>query len=173
VNDEAWELCIGEITAPVGLRGEVRVHALTEHPERFAELRKIGLQRDAGPVRIVSVRFVRGDGYRVVLALDGVDTIDQAEALRGTRIMVPRSWLLPLDEDEYYYDQLLGLEVVTTTGEALGPIIQIWETGANDVYETPLALIPAIKEIVLRVDLAGHCLIVEPRPGLKKSDPGT
>ncbi len=77
-----------------------------------------------------------------------MDTREQAEALRGAKLFIPRSLAVPLGEDEYYHDQLLGLQVVTTAGEALGPITQIYATGANDVYETPLALIPAVKDYI-------------------------
>jgi len=172
-NDEPWNLLIGEITSPQGLQGEVRVFPHTDFPERFAELDRVGVQCGEEPVRVVTVTKAHTVGRVIVLKLEGVETWDDAERLRGARLLIPRSWAVELGEDEYYYHQLIGLEVVTTAGESLGPITAIWPTGANDVYETPLALIPAVKEFVREVDLDHGRMVVEARPGLKKSDPGT
>lgn len=170
-SNEPWTLLIGEITSPQGLHGEVKVFPHTDFPERFARLTEVGLRRGED-VEIVAITTARVQGRRIVLKLAGVDTIDQANALRGVRLMIPESWMMPLGEDEYYHHQLLGLEVVTTTGEALGPITAIFPTGANDVYETPLALIPATKDMIREIDLDHHRMVVDARPGLKKHDTG-
>jgi len=172
-NDEPWDLLIGEITSPQGLKGEVRVYPHTDFPERFSELDSVGVQCGAAPVQVTAIEKAHTVGNVIVLKLAGVNTRDDAERLRGARLLIPASWAVELGEDEYYYHQLLGLEVVTTAGESLGPITAIWPTGANDVYETPLALIPAVKEFVLEVDLENGRMLVEARSGLKKSDPGT
>jgi 16S rRNA processing protein RimM len=168
-NNEPWDLLIGEITAPQGLHGEVRVYPHTDFPERFAELTEVGLRRDSD-VQVIPVVKSRVNGRRIVLQLQGVDTIDQAEALRGVHLVVPKSQAVPLGDDEYYHHQLLGLEVVTTEGESLGRITHIWPTGANDVYETPIALIPAVKEYVREIDLAQGRMLVQARRGLKKNE---
>ena len=173
VNEEPCELLIGEITAPQGLRGEVRVFPHTDFPDRFAALTEIGVRRAGEPARVTAIDAVRVTGRRIVLKLAGVDTLEDAESLRGAQLLIPRSQMVELGEDEYFHHQLLGLEVVSTAGESLGPITAIWPTGANDVYETPLAMIPAVKEFVREVDLARGRIVVEVRPGLKKSDPGT
>ena len=169
-SNDPWELLIGEITAPQGLKGEVRVYPHTDFPERFADLGVIGLQRDAGPVRITPVLSARTSGRVIVLKLSGVESIDAAEALRGTRLVIPRAWAVALGKDEYYHHQLLGLEVVTTAGETLGKIEEIWPTGANDVYETPMALIPATHDMIREIDLAQGRMVVDARPGLKKCE---
>jgi 16S rRNA processing protein RimM len=166
-------MLIGEITSPQGLKGEVRVFPHTDFPERFSELDRIGVQCGAEPVHVVKITNSHTVGRVIVLKLEGVETRDDAEGLRGARLLIPVSWAVELGEDEYYHHQLLGLEVVTTAGESLGPITAIWPTGANDVYETPLALIPAVKEFVLEVDLEHDRMVVNARPGLKKSEPGT
>lgn len=168
-SNEPWDLLVGQIVAPQGLRGEVRVYPHTDFPERFDTLREVGLRRgDAVEVRqVTQARRHRGV---VIMHLDGVDTAEEAEALRGAELVLPRSQAMPLDEDEYYHYQLLGLEVVTTSGVSLGRITKVWPTAANDVYETPLALIPAVKDYVKSVDLAAGRLIVEARPGLRKDE---
>ncbi|HEY3417057.1 MAG TPA: ribosome maturation factor RimM, partial [Armatimonadota bacterium] len=161
---------IGEITAPQGLRGELRVYPHTDFPDRFLDLEEIGLREGGDAVRVVTVEYARVLGHKIVLKLDGIDTIDQAERLRGTHLVVPQSWARELGEDEYYHHQLIGLEVVTTDGESLGQISEIWRTGANDVYETPLALVPATKDIIREIDLDHGRMVVDARPGLKKSE---
>lgn len=169
MSDEPWDLLIGAITAPHGLHGAVRVRPFTDDPERFAHLKQVGLRR-GGVVQPVTVRRAHINGMKVTLELAGVETIDAAETLRGVELVIPRAWARPLDADTYYYHQLIGLEVVTTDGEALGPITAIHETGANDVYETPLALIPAVKSFVRQVDLAAGRMVVLAMPGLKKDE---
>jgi len=166
-------LLIGEISAPWGLHGEVRIYPQTDFPERFTVLSEVGLQRGTGPVQVRQIEVVHDQGRRIVIKFAGIDTIEQAEALRGARLMIPPSWAVPLGEDEYYHHQLIGLEVITTAGESLGPITAIWPTGANDVYETAQALIPAVKEFVREIDLAQGRLVVIDRPGLRKHEPGT
>ena len=118
------------------------------------------------------IEAARITGQRIVLKLAGIETIDDAETWRSAQVFIPKSWAVPLEEDEYYYHQLLGLEVVTTTGEALGRIIEIFPTGANDVYETPLALIPATKDMIREIDLERGRMVVDARPGLEKARNG-
>jgi len=163
---------VGILIAPHGLRGEMRVYPQTDAPERIETLQRVGVQMGDGPVRPTRITAVRATGRRIVMKLDGVNTIDAAEALRGAKILTSSDWIQPLEEWEFYHAQLIGLEVVTTTGEALGRITQIFETGANDVYETPLALIPATRDMIRAIDLAAGRMIVDARPGLKKSDKG-
>jgi len=150
----------------------VRVFPHTDAPERFAALREVGVRQGDGPVRVTAVERARVLGRRVTLKLAGVETLAQADALRGARLLLRASQLPPLGEDEYFHHQLLGLAVVTTEGESLGPITGILQTGAHDVYETPEALIPAVKAFVLAVDLAHGRMEVRADPGLKKREPG-
>ena len=173
VSNEAWTLLIGEISAPQGLHGEARIYPQTDFPERFSALTEVGVQRGAEPAQVMRVEAVHYQGRRIVIKLAGINTIEQVEALRGARLVIPPSWAMPLGDDEYYHHQLLGLDVVTTAGASLGKITAIWPTGANDVYETPLALIPAVKEFVREVDLAQGRMLVEERLGLRKQDPAT
>lgn len=171
MSNEPWDILIGAVTAPHGLKGYVRVYPHTDTPERMTELTAVALERD-GSVTVYPLEAVNVLGNRVLMKFRGIDTIDQAEELRGMRVLVGQSWLVELGQDEYYYHDLLGLEVVTTAGESLGKIHQILPTGANDVYETPLALIPATKDLIREIDLEHGRMLVDARPGLKKSDPG-
>jgi 16S rRNA processing protein RimM len=170
VGDEPWDLLIGEVTSPQGLRGEVRVYPHTDFPERFAGMTEVGLRRGDQPVQVVVIAAARVTGRRIVLKLAGVDSREQAEAVRGVHLVIPRSRAVELGADEYFLDQLLGLAVVTTAGESLGEITAVLKTGANDVYETPLALIPATKDVIREIDLDRRRMVVQAQPGLKKDD---
>ncbi len=171
-SSSEWNYLVGVITAPHGLQGEVRVHILNGTAEQLAKHKTIGLRR-AGVVQLKKVLRARVSGKRLNIALEGVSNCAEAELLRDVELVLPADQAIAPGEDEYLHSQLIGLEVVTTDGEALGPITAIWETPANDVYETELALIPAVKAFVREVNVAGGQMIVQYIPGLKKSDPGT
>jgi 16S rRNA processing protein RimM len=104
------------------------------------------------------------------LKLSGVADRTQAEQLRGQLVQVPVEEAMPLPEGSYYMYQLLGLQVITTEGEMLGPIVNILETGANDVYvvdrQGKELLLPAIADVVQSVDLAKGQMIIKIIDGL-------
>jgi len=106
----------------------------------------------------------------VLLTLVGVDDRDAAEALRGQWIYVAIEDALPLGEGEYYHFQIVGLQVITAEGEALGRITEILPTGANDVYviQGPRGeiLVPALEGVILNVDLPNGRMIVRLPEGL-------
>lgn len=116
----------------------------------------------------------------MILKFAGVDSLSESEKLRDYEIMIPREEALPLGENEYYHQDLYGLEVFTVSGELLGELADIIETGANDVYVVKNNntnnkinnkirkefLIPAIKDCVKSIDLENKKMIVEPLQGL-------
>ncbi|HOR00660.1 MAG TPA: ribosome maturation factor RimM [Anaerolineae bacterium] len=160
-------LIVGRVLAPWGHRGQVRVEILTDFPERFAALEEILVGEDLVPYRLEAARLHKGS---VVLKLEGVDDPEQASALRGALLYIPVSQAMPLEQDQYFHYQILGLEVWTVDGRYLGRISEILETGANDVYVVQSdgreVLIPAVADVVQEVDLERHRLIVAPPPGL-------
>jgi 16S rRNA processing protein RimM len=171
VNNEPYDWLIGEITSPLGLKGEMKVYPHTDHPERFDKLKKIGVEID-GEIRVVKVKSSRFASGKIMISLEGIDTIDDAEKMRHVRLYEQKSKAVKLEKDEYFYDQLIGMRVITDTGIELGNITDILRTGANDVYDTPMAYIPAVKEYVLKVDLQAGVMTVLYRPGLLKADDG-
>ena len=123
---------------------------------------------DDRPITVLSLRPHRG---HFLLTLDGYQERDSADALRGSEIKL-RFEQIDLPDHEYYYWQIVGLEVHTDEGELLGTIDRIIETGANDVYavvnpEGEQILLPAIEEVVLKVDLDAGQMIVHLLPGLR------
>ena len=118
-----------------------------------------------------TVSDVRTAGDRLLVRFDGVADREQAEALRGRELLVPRSWLPELPPGEWWPDQLEGCRMVTETGRELGVLSEVVQHPANDLWvarddagvET---LVPVVEELLVEVDLAGRRIVVREVPGL-------
>jgi len=155
------DIVIGEIVAPFGRKGEVKVIPQTDFPERFLELEALLI--DGRELDVEGVRFHKG---AALIKFEGVDDISAAEELRGKRILISESELTPLEADEYYIHDIISLEVLTTEGQSLGRIKEVLRSPANDVYVTDRAMIPAVKEYIVSIDIPGGKMIVRPAEGL-------
>jgi 16S rRNA processing protein RimM len=136
----------------------------THFPEHLAEIRSVYLGDEERPRRLRQVGASRG---HATLSLQGITDRDAAEELRGTVVRIDREQPAPLEEDEFYHYQLIGLTVKTEAGETLGTVVEIIETGANDVYvvkdaEGKETLIPALKDVVPVIDIEAGTMIVRP-----------
>lgn len=161
-------LAVGRIAKPHGVLGEVRVELMTDHPERFEWLDAIYVgEKNPRRVPIVSVRYHQDV---VLLKLEGYPTRTEAELLRGELLQVPESEAVPLEDDEYFLYQLIGIEVFTEQGRHLGQLTEILETGANNVFvidnEGRQYLIPDIPDVIREVDIENRRLVIHPMPGL-------
>jgi 16S rRNA processing protein RimM len=163
---------VGRITRVHGLRGEVVVQVFSDNPERFAPGSSMFLE-DGRELVIRSVR----PGPRTLVAFEGVGDRDTAERLRGETLVVPESMLPELPEGEYWPHQLIGSTVVTESGRSLGEIADVIRNPANDLWATVDAagtetLVPAIREVVVSVDVAGRKVLVRDVPGLTAPEDG-
>ncbi len=156
------------VVKPHGLQGEVSVSLNTDFPERLAGWPSLELAGPGGarPVRVETVRGITGG--RAIVKLDGIEDRDAAEAIRGHVLQVEQSDLPPAPDGAFYEFQIIGLRVVTTGGEDLGRVREVLRTGANDVYETERALIPAIEDVVREIDLERGEIVVADIEGLLK-----
>ena len=158
-------LTIGQILAPWGVRGKLKVEVVTDFPERFAPNSTVYINRQ--PMAIDSTEWRKG---KAIIKLDTVDSIEQAQKLRGQPVEIPHSQLYSLPEGQYYHFQLIGLEVWTTSGELLGNIAEILTAQSNDNYVVSGTkgeiLIPAIDDVVKSVDLNKGQMVIEPIRGL-------
>ena len=149
-------LQVGVISSTHGIRGEVKVFPTTDDPMRFKKLKKVFLDtgRERLELEVQSVRFFK---QFAIVKFKGIDNINDIEKYKGKGIFVPREDAVPLDEDEYYIADLIGMEVFTEDGH-FGVVRDVMETGANEVYivesdEHGEVLIPAIRQCVLDVNV--------------------
>jgi 16S rRNA processing protein RimM len=161
-------LVIGRILSVHGVRGEVRVRPHTDLPERFTWLETVYVgEHDPRPMVVEGVRFHKD---LVLLKLAGYDSREEAAALKGEMLHVPMAEAIPLAEDEYFLYQLIGLAVVTDEGESLGELVEVLETGANNVFvvrgEGRDILLPDTKEVIVDIDFDNGRLTVHLLPGL-------
>jgi 16S rRNA processing protein RimM len=151
------EVLIGEVLRPHGNRGEMKIYPITTDPERFQKLREV-IMRSGKIDQHFKITSARVQNDIVLLALEGIETIDQAEKYRGWEVRIDRSEVPPLKEGWYYFE-LEGMQVYE--GDVLlGTLTQVLETGANDVYVVKGAkgelYIPALKSVVQKVDVLGR-----------------
>lgn len=168
-RSEPHFLAIGQVTKAHGIQGEVSVAVLTDFPERFDEMETAYLGEEAS-VTPYTVETIRWHKDRVLLRFAGISDRTGAEKLRGLYLQIPIEEAMPLEPDAYYQHQLIGLTVMSDKDEVIGELVEILETGANDVYvvkgERGETLIPATKEVVLSVDLDSQQMIVHLLTGL-------
>ena len=158
-KDDPCDICVGLILGPHGLEGEVYVEPLSEFAARFAPGAALCPNQAGGGDRLV-VTQARPQNRRLLLRFRGVDSLQQAQALRGTRLYVRRSELAQLPEGHFYEFQIVGLRLRTEAGRELGRITDIIHTGANDVYVTEQVLVPATHAAVSSIDLAAGEVVV-------------
>lgn len=150
-------LQIGVITQTHGVRGEVKVFPTTDDPARYKKLKKVVLDtgKEQLHLEIQSVKFFK---QFVILKFKGIDHINDIEKYKRCPLLVAREDAVPLEENEYFIADMIGMEVWTEDGEIFGTLKDVIETGANDVYviESVMhgdVLVPAIKECILAVNI--------------------
>lgn len=161
-------LAVGLLRRPHGVRGDILLTVLTDFPERLRPGTFLYVGDSKQPVKITR-RRLHNDG--LVLGLEGVALPEQAAKFTGKTVFVRAEDRPLLPEGEYYHHQIIGLNVSDETGRALGTVTEILETGANDVYVVKDAdgheiLLPALKEVLLEIDLEKKSMKVHLLPGL-------
>ncbi|MDX2076611.1 MAG: ribosome maturation factor RimM [bacterium] len=166
-------LLLGKILRPHGIRGELRMQMLTDYPERITALKKIALgdSPETTKAKYYTVEFMRLHQEYGLLKLKGVDDRNAAELFRDLFVMVKTADAVPLADDEIYLYQLIGMTVKTDEGELLGSLVDVLETGANDVYIVKSdvhgeILIPVIPSVVLKTDTDTNTITVRLPEGL-------
>jgi len=170
-NADDWNWTIGIVAAPFGLIGEMKVRIETDFPERFGGLKQVGLRLTGRGLKVFDVQRTRIHKGQVLLKVDGIESIDDADVWRGAHVQVKRADAVPLPEGSFYTTDLIGLDVITREGRALGKIERVLAYPAQDLLKVGDALIPAVKEFVVEVDLAGGRIIVAPPDGLLPDEP--
>lgn len=155
-------ITIGIIVAPHGVRGDVRIIPQTDFPDRFLTMEDCYI--DGKIYRIASARFHK---QFILATFAGIDDRDKADQLSKKEIQIYRDELQELPEGRYYIFDMIGLAVEDTEGNLLGHISEVLQPGANDVYVVksegqPDLLLPALKTVVLAVDMEARRMVVDP-----------
>lgn len=163
-------LQVGVISSTHGVRGEVKVFPTTDDVTRFKKLKEVILVtgKTEKVLKISSVKFFK---QFAILKFDGIDTLNDVEVYKGASLFVDRKNAVKLQKDEYFIADLIDLEVVDEQENKLGTLIDVMQTGANDVYivkndEGKELLFPAIKECILNIDFKAKKMTVHVMDGL-------
>ena len=165
-------LAIGRVSRPHGVHGEIRVKTLSDFPDRWEGLKTVYLGAHHDQHTIQSSRFHQDV---VLLKLSGFDRRDAVELLRGEFVYVTIDQAMPLEPDEFYHYQVIGLEVHTESGDVLGEIVDVLKPPkANEVFVVHGVrgeiLIPVIEDVVRHLDLDAGVVVIHPIPGLLRDD---
>ena len=160
-------IAVGRIVGPHGIKGELKVELATDDPRRFFLLETVYLGEEHIAHYVERVRLHKG---RALLLLEEIDTPDLAETWRDAYVYIRMEDALPLAENQYYIDDIIGLKVLDEEGNVLGRVVEVLPTGSNDVYVISglrgELLLPALSDVVLEIDLDRGQMIVRIPEGL-------
>ena len=164
-------VAIAKIARPRGLRGEAVAEVLTDFPERFEGLDSVTAVLPGGERRELRLENAWFQKERIVLKFQGLDTVEDAEALRDAEICVEESEAVELEEGEFFDWQIAGCDAVTTEGEPIGKVREVLRTGGTEVLVVDTAdrrevLIPFAESICTEVDIEAKRITVDPPEGL-------
>lgn len=156
----------GKIVTTHGIRGEVKIMPYTDTPELLCEFDRLFTGKNHTEIIIERSRVFKN---MVIAKIEGIDTVEEAEKLRNKILFMYRDDL-ELDEDTYFIQDLIGMEVKDTDSDVVyGKIIDVMQTGANDVYVIQgdrEYLIPAIPDVVISTDIDNNIMFIKPLEGL-------
>ena len=162
-------VCVGAIAGAFGVRGDVRLKSFCAQPDDIQTYSPL-LTEDGSKSYTVTINSPIKNGFAA--RLGGVSTKEQADALSGARLYAPRDRLPSLPDDEYYYADLIGLQVLDTGGTLLGQVKSVMNHGAGDLLEIyadglkDTVLLPFTHALVPTVDLDARRIIADPPDGL-------
>ncbi len=161
---------IGQIVNTFGIKGMLKVNPFTDDTSKFEKIGSILVDKK-GNLLEMQIEEVKYSKNQVLLKLKGIETIEEAEKYRNCYLKLPRDKEEELPEDTYFIADLIGLEVITDEGQILGKVDDIYNSGANDIYviKNELGkqiLLPAIKEVIKKIDLEQEKITVHLLKGL-------
>ncbi len=164
-------LLVGEIVKPHGVSGAVKIFPYSGDPANICRCRTLYLELPgSGEKRSYALRSTRHQGVFAIVSLAGIDSRDAAENVIGHPVWVARQELPELTADEFYWQDLHGLEVITLTGLSLGKVSGVLPTDAHDVMVVTGRgreyLIPAVNDFLVRIDRQARRIVVDPPEGL-------
>lgn len=159
----------GEIVATHGIAGWLRLRLYNLHTTTLSSTQEIFLEK-AGVRTAHFLEMTKGHKGHLLVKLRGIGRINEAKMLIGSILSVIESAMQPLEPGQYYYYQVIGLNVFDTNGGWLGTLTRIWSKKGGDLYvvtgTSKEYLIPAVKEVVEKIDFSEGKMIINPPPGL-------
>jgi len=157
---------LGRLADPYGIRGWLKLHPFGDDPLDWDEIPVWWISKDGESWRECGLKGLKVHGNGVVVLLEGIDDRTAAEAMKGVLVGAPRDALPETDEDEFYWADLIGLDVINTAEERLGKVVGLLETGAHDVLrvvgdDEVERLLPFVAAVVLTVDKEARLIRVE------------
>lgn len=161
---------IGTVLKPRGLKGQMRCFSHLTSDGLGKSLDEVCIRTPGGAASFYRLREITFAGKFFFLSVQGIDSPEAVKSLAGSDILASVDALIPLKEDEYYWRDIIGLEVITEEGQSLGKVKEIFSTGSNDVYvcqggEKEI-LLPAIADVVRQIDLGAKRMVVRLLAGL-------
>lgn len=155
---------VGVLGRTTGIVGEITIVPRTSFPERFAEMKTFFLTKERSLPKTLEVENINFYNSRIVVKFIGIDSIKEAEKLKGYRITINEEDRFELPKDYYYHNDLEKCTVYNEDGEELGKLTKILEMSSNDIYQVDYngkeLLIPAISKFVKKIDIANKKIIV-------------
>ena len=172
IEKDKW-MSIGEIVAPQGLSGDIRIKPCSDFTERFTKPGKRWIQKtNELPTEINLIKGTPIPGKSIyVLSIEGLSNRNAAEEIIGWKLVIPIDSRPKLSEDEYHYFDLIGLEARKGVNKTLIGYVTDLIKGGNDLLEIELiegkkVLVPFVKEIVPEIEIKEKWLLINPPPGL-------
>jgi 16S rRNA processing protein RimM len=170
MRDSEELIPVGKIIGTHGIKGQMKLHSYSGNADSLNTARTVTLKLPDGTLHEHTISCFKANSGKFIIGLQGVDDINLVQSLLGTEVFLKRGQLPCLDEDEYYWSDLIGLQVFTDDGTLLGKIADIFETGSSDIYVVQDGereyLIPAIANVIKSVDPAGGKIVITPLDGL-------
>ena len=161
---------MGRVVRPHGIEGALRIKSYAQSEESFLDAGTVFLRSSHGETREYAVASVKPHKNILLIKLEGLNTLEEAETYRGAAILIKRDSLPREGEGEYFWHELIGLEVYLSGGEYVGTLKHILPTGSNDIYVVQggrsEVLIPAIHEVVKEIDLINIRMVISEVEGL-------
>ncbi|MFH1218107.1 MAG: ribosome maturation factor RimM [Pseudomonadota bacterium] len=162
---------VGEIVKAQGIKGEVKILSYSAEPENFRYFREVLLETpDCSAKSWYGLDKSRSRGQFAIVALTGISSRNAAEGLTGCKVWVSRTELPDLDDDEFYWQDLQDMEVVTLQGQSLGRVTNLLATGAHDILivadRGKEYMIPAVEPFVVEIDHERERIVVDAPDGL-------
>ena len=159
---------IGKVIKPHGLKGELKFMPFVREAEIYRNIKRVALDDSAKVVK--QIQFFRGHESRLIIKFKDCDSIEEASKLSGSEVYVHRDDFESLPDGDHYWFEILGLQVYDEEGKHYGRIVEIMETGSNDVYVVQDGkkelLLPMIESVVKTIDIKENKLIFHVVEGL-------